>query len=186
MLPTLTTYLQHKRLQMIKEYIRGDILDLGCGLATLLDVHSAHIDNYYGVDCDTGLIRQLRAKYPKEHFLIRDLDRDSLNFKNKFDVILMVALIEHIYNQKHILEEAINCLALNGKIVITTPTPFGNDIVHFLGSKYGLFSKDAADDHIVIYNRNRFQIMSNDMGLRISKYQTFEFRCNQLVVLQKK
>lgn len=74
-----------------------------------------------------------------------------------------------------------------GKIIITTPTPFGNDWVLKYGSALGLFSSQAGHgDHIVVYNKDRFRVLANELGLKIEKYKTFELRCNQLVVLSKK
>ena len=72
----------------------------------------------------------------------RNLGKDPLDLDRKFDVVLMVALIEQI----------IDHLKPGGKIVITTPTMFGNDIVHRIGAKFGLFSKSAVDDYVVTIN----------------------------------
>lgn len=72
-----------------------------------------------------------------------------------------------------------------GIIVITTPTPFGNDVVHFLGSALGLFYKSADDDHIVIYNRHRFKILANEIGLKLKHHEYFQVYCNQVAILEK-
>ena len=51
----------------------------------------------------------------------------------------------------------------------------------------GLFdSKAGHDDHIVVYNKDRFRVLANELGLKIVKYKTFELRCNQMIVLAKK
>ena len=55
--------------------------------------------------------------------------------------------------------------------------------MHRTGARLGLFSKVAADDHIVIYNKKRFQILASDFGLSIERYERFQFGCNQLVIL---
>ena len=72
-----------------------------------------------------------------------------------------------------------------GRLVITTPTNFGNDVVHRAGSLIGLFSKVARDDHISIFNRKRFEVFANECGLEVELYRFFQFGCNQLVILQK-
>ena len=69
-------------------------------------------------------------------------------------------------------------------IAITTPTPFVNDIVHHFGVKFGLFAQSAVDDHMVIYNKVRFRNLANEFHLKIEVYKTFQFFCNQLVVLK--
>lgn len=97
----------------------------------------------------------------------------------------MIALIEHLFNQQHIMSEVVDALNPNGIVVMTTPTPFGNDIVHRLGGNMGLFAKAAVDDHIVIYNHHRFRLMAGEVGLQIKSYRTFQFFCNQIVILEK-
>ena len=56
----------------------------------------------------------------------------------------------------------------NGRIVLTTPTVIGNDLVHRLGASVGLFSQDAQDDHIVIFNKRRFEVLANEVGLDLA------------------
>ncbi len=70
------------------------------------------------------------------------------------------------------------------RLLVTTPTPFGNDIVHRLGAAIGLFAKAAADDHIVIYNRQRFEILAKEFDLKLERYESFGFGCNQLAILR--
>ncbi len=62
----------------------------------------------------------------------------------------MIAVIEHLFNQKFVMDEVSNVLKPGGKVVVTTPTPFGNDVVHRVGATLGLFAKTAMND----WNRN--------------------------------
>ena len=112
------------------------------------------------------------------------MDREPLDLDERFDVILMIAVIEHIWNQKFLFEQIIDLLAPDGKIIITTPSPFGNDVIHLLGAAMGIFAQSAVDDHIVIYNRRRFKNLAREFNLRILKYARFQFFSNQLVVLE--
>jgi hypothetical protein len=83
------------------------------------------------------------------------------------------------------MDEIAQVLRPGGIVVITTPTPLGNDVVHRLGATLGLFSKIAVDDHIVIYNRHRFKILANEIGFKLKFYRYFQFYCNQLAILEK-
>jgi len=183
----LSDWLSKKRMMVIKKYVGGDILELGCGSAFLLRFARKRIKSYTGVEYLKESVNQLKKMYPKANFVSKDLDESKLNFKRKFDRIFLLAVIEHVYNQKHLFKELLKNLKPGGKIVLTTPTPFGNDIVHRLGSMVGLFSKEGgSDDHIVIYNKKRFEILAKDFNLKIEKYSTFQLGCNQLVVLKKR
>jgi 2-polyprenyl-3-methyl-5-hydroxy-6-metoxy-1,4-benzoquinol methylase len=181
----LSHLLHNIRNSKVKKYLKGDVLDIGCGPAYFLTLGGNQIKQYYGVDYDATLIAENKKRFPESKFFKKDLDEDTLDINHKFDVIMMIALVEHIFNQKFLFQQAKKCLKPNGIIVITTPTPFGNEYVHKLGGNIGLFSKVAVDDHIVIYNKKRFEILAKELGLKIVKYERFEFGCNQLVVLKK-
>lgn len=184
----LSPHLTRARTAVIAPYIHGDVLDLGCGsyeTAKIFKQHGDRMSYYCGIERSEESVRRLSEHYPSGHFFAKDLDHDRLELNREFDCILMIALIEHLFNQQHVMSEVANALKPGGIVVITTPTPFGNDIVHRLGAKAGLFAKSAVDDHIVIYNHHRFRIMAREVGLQLKHYRTFQFFCNQLAVLSK-
>lgn len=184
----LTPYLTRARTSRIAPYIHGDILDLGCGSsghAAIYERYGARIRHYCGIERSEESVRKLRERYPGGQFLARDLDRDPLGLDRKFDCILMIALIEHMFNQQHVMSEVAGALKDSGIVVITTPTPFGNDVVHRLGASVGLFSQAAVDDHIVIYNHHRFRLMAKEVGLQMKSYKRFQLFCNQIAVLAR-
>ena len=130
-------------------------------------------------------VSQLAGRFPGANFISRDLGRQPLAFDERFDAILLIAVIENIWNQKFLSEQVIDSLVPDGKIVVATPTPFGNDMIHPFGAVLGVFARSAVDDHIVIYNRRRFRNLAREFNLRILKYARFQFFSNQLVVLEK-
>lgn len=181
----LTERIKWQRLAKAAPYVTGDVLELGCGPALLLARYRDRIASYTGVERQRGEVNRLRKEYPGDTFLAADLDKDRPDFPHAYDTVLMLALVEHVYNQKWLFEMATGALKPGGRLVITTPTPFGNDVVHRLGAAAGLFSQEAADDHIVIYNRRRFQLVARDFGLQLEHYRRFQFGCNQLAVLRR-
>lgn len=182
----LSKWLHKTRTHVVASYVDGAVLDLGCGEdATILKIVSGKIEKFYGIDIEQSIITQLNERHPKAKFFVRNLDEDNFNLDIKFDRILLVAVIEHLFNQKHLFKEILKYLKPSGKIIITSPTYFGNDIIHRWGSSIGLFSNDSNDDHIVIYNKQRFKILAKEFNLKIEKYEKFELGCNQLVILTK-
>ncbi len=179
----LSGWLRKKRIAMVKPFVEGDVLDIGCGPAEILDDPDVVVRSYCGIDCSVKVLEANRRRFPEHQFLVADVDEDCFEIDGRFDTILMTALVEHVYNLKHLFKQVCRRLKPDGKIVVTTPTPFGNDVVHRCGARLGLFSRSAADDHICVFNRKRFQILADDFDLRIERYRTFEFGCNQLVVL---
>ena len=183
-MPLLTRFIAKQRYSQIAPYIHGDVLDLGCGYAQLLGEYDHKMNSYTGVELSPQRLDWLKENYPKAIFIQRDLDNEALDLGKKFDCVLMVALIEHLFNQKFVMENVSQVLKPGGIIVITTPTPFGNDVVHRLGVSLRLFYQEAADEHIVIYNYQRFKILARKVGLSLKYHRYFEFYCNQIAVLE--
>lgn len=170
---------------MVAPYIRGDVLDVGCGEGRLLEYCRERISSYCGIDRSRAIIDELARRYPEHRFEMADIEEGPLDLGMQFDVVAMVAVVEHVLNQKRLFEQARDALRDGGVIVVTTPTPWGNDIVHRSGAALGLFSPEAAADHCVVYNRQRFTLLASRVGLRVKAYKRFEFGCNQLVVLER-
>jgi SAM-dependent methyltransferase len=182
LLSNMLTVWRHR---VISPYVKGRVLDIGCGNALILQHNHAAIDRYVGVEFGPERIAQLSERFPSGVFISRDLDREPLALDEKFDVILLIAVIEHVWNQKFLFEQIVVLLNSGGKIVITTPTPFGNDIIHPIGAAVGLFAEAAVEDHIVIYNKQRFKNLAREFGLRLELFKRFQFFSNQLAVLSR-
>jgi SAM-dependent methyltransferase len=177
--------IRRQRTSMVEPFIRGDVLEIGCHDAATLERHKTRLGRYVGTDIDDVALARARARYPGREFLRNDIDMEPLGFSREFDVVLMVALIEHILNQRHLLQECHSALRPGGVLVLTTPTPFGNDVVHRLGASMGLFARSVANHHVVIYNKRRLSAAAAMIGFAIDRHQYFQFWCNQLVVLRK-
>ena len=165
--------------------IRGDVLDIGCQYGKFREMARAQIGRYVGIDNDSDQLNRARELHSDCQFILCDVDEALPEFDQEFDTIVMCAVIEHLFNQKRVMQSLAQALRPGGRILITTPTPFGNDIVHRLGSAIGVFSSVAQDDHIVIYNRRRFEILAREVGLELERHKLFQLGCNQLAILRK-
>lgn len=181
----LSDYLARARANIAQQYASGRVLDLGCGNAETYRLARHAISEYHGIDLDPAAINRLRAEFPEASFHVADLDEDPLPDGIQVDTVLLIALIEHIFNQKHMMREIVKCLAPSGRVVVTTPTPLGNDVVHRIGGKIGIFAGSAVRTHIVIYNRPRLEILASEFGLVLDTYKRFQLGCNQLAILKK-
>lgn len=170
---------------MVAPYIRGDVLEIGCHDAATLRTPNPALRRYVGTDIDEVALARARERYPEREFICRNIEYDDLGFREEFDNVLLVALIEHILNQRHLLEQCHRALRKGGALVVTTPTPWGNDIVHRAGAKLGLFHKSVADHHVVIYDKRRLQAAAAMIGFTLDTHRYFQVRCNQLAVLRK-
>lgn len=184
-MPLFSELLAQRRHATIARHVRGDVLDLGCGNARTFEYFGSRLSSYCGIEREAEQIDYLRERFPEAMFLCRDLDSERLDLPATYDCIVMTAIIEHLFNQRFVMEQVADALRPGGVVLATTPTPLGNDLVHKVGAAIGLFAKSAVEDHIVIYNRHRFQILAREVGLHLRYHRYFQLFCNQIAVLEK-
>ncbi|WP_413725160.1 class I SAM-dependent methyltransferase [Sodalis sp. RH16] len=175
----LSPYLRRERIRRAVPYLKGRVLDFGCGSGTL----AAHIDAdcYLGVERDT-----VSLQIAREHFSIHTFVPELSEITNKFDTVVSLAVIEHVKNPVEFLRTLAAYLDDNpaSNIIITTPHP-SVDWVHHLGASLGLFSKHASEEHEDLLDRSRLEEVGREAGLSIIDYSRFLFGANQIAVFAK-
>ena len=185
MAPLLTGLIRKQRLAMVTPYLKGDVLEVGCSDGSMLYAAGGDLGRYVGIDINEEALARAVATFPEHQFLRCNIEHEAFGFSEEFDVVLMLALIEHVFNQGHLLDQCRLALRPGGSIVLTTPTVFGNDVVHRIGQSLGLFNKAVSDEHIVIYNKTRLLAAAAKKGFELSHYRRFQLGSNQLAVLRK-
>ncbi|MEW5871897.1 MAG: methyltransferase domain-containing protein [Chloroflexota bacterium] len=180
--PLLTPFLTQQRRKAILPYVRGDILDLGCGLAQICHTLQPE-QTYIGIENPTEYVNWLRVRYPQHTFLQRDLEKEPINLDRCFETVIMGAIIEHLKEPGFLLQQIPGYLEPGGRLVITTPTPLG-DKIHRLGARLGLFSMDAVEEHQKIYDRGALTGLLAQYDFSAMHYQYFLLGGNQLLVCQ--
>lgn len=175
----LSPFLRNQRCKAAKPFLSGEILDLGCGTGILAKYISANC--YLGVDNDSISIEIANAQYP-EHIFQSNLPNNS----KKFDTIFALAVIEHVPSPKDFLITCSNYLkpTPTAKIVITTPHP-SMEKVHYFGSRIGIFSRHANEEHEELFDYKRLLSVSRSSGLSLDYYKRFLFGGNQIAVFSK-
>lgn len=182
--PLLSSYATQARLRAVLPYLRGAVLDLGCGYTRMPPLLPPGI-SYTGVDGWDEALAYDRQHYPQYDFIKRDLDHDALDLgEARFDTILMTAVLEHLHHPDHVIGEARRCLAPGGRLVMTTPSPFG-DWVHQAGSRLGLFYSEEFVGHVKIFGRRDLAELADRCGFRMVMYRRFLFQTNQLIVYEE-
>ena len=121
------------RLKYIKEIIKKNninskslnnlsLLDLGCGGGLICEPLSRLGIKVTGID----FVKE-NIKIAKDHAKKSDLrinyvyqDLENLKIKKKFDIILMLEVIEHLDDFKRIINTNMNLLKPNGKLILST------------------------------------------------------------------
>jgi SAM-dependent methyltransferase len=175
----LSPFLRRQRLNAVKPYLSGRILDVGCGSGALSMLVPA--DRYLGVERDEASLQQARLKFPNHQFVSKIPESSE-----KFDSIVSLAVIEHVSDPAQFLRELAGSLIDNpaSRLIITTPHP-SVDWIHDIGSVIGLFSKHANEEHEDLLDRGKLELAGSKAGLKLISYHRFLLGANQIVVYAK-
>jgi SAM-dependent methyltransferase len=102
------------------QWIKGDLLEVGCGEGRGIDKMLPAIKSYAAIDKIESAIAQLQAKYPEEKFVSGHLP--PLPYQdNSFDSVVSFQVIEHIQDDILFLKEILRVLRPGGVALVTTP-----------------------------------------------------------------
>ena len=102
-------------------FIRGDVLELGCGEGRGIDLINQKAKTFTAVDKIDSVITKLKAKYPMNKYIKSSFPPLSIFDDNSFDTIISFQVIEHIKNDKLFVKEIYRLLKKGGNALITTP-----------------------------------------------------------------
>lgn len=171
----LSPWLRKQRINIVCPYLRGMVLDFGCGIGMLAE--KCQPNNYFGIDFDDESLAIARRKFKAYRFAGQYPEGEQ------YDTIVLLAVIEHIKDPVQLLKELKNRLKKDGRIVLTTPHTFVEKI-HVFGAEIGLFSKHASEEHDSLIDYNRMQEIATGAGLVIFKYKRFLFGANQFFAME--
>jgi SAM-dependent methyltransferase len=103
-----------------REWIKGDLLEVGCGEGRGISWLVPYVKSYSAIDKIESAVEELRRKYPAARLTAANLpplpyDDDS------FDSVVSFQVIEHIPNDRFFLGEIRRVLRPGGVGLITTP-----------------------------------------------------------------
>lgn len=113
---------------------------------------------------------------------INELENDLKN--EKFDIILMCAVIEHLDNPESIFNFLKNYLNKNGYFFITAPSKFSKPLLEFLGFKLGIINKFLLAEHKRYYNLDAYEELATRTNLKLINFKYFECMMNTSAILK--
>jgi ubiquinone/menaquinone biosynthesis C-methylase UbiE len=108
------------------------ILDIGSGMGRTLRLLNKSDKLIIGVDVDKNLIKQSVEINKNINYVIADAAELPLKM-SAFDTIILENVIEHIKDQKGLVNEMYRVLGDGGKAVISTPNKFIYRLFMYLG-----------------------------------------------------
>jgi 2-polyprenyl-3-methyl-5-hydroxy-6-metoxy-1,4-benzoquinol methylase len=104
-----------------KDYIQGDVLEVGCGEGRGIDLLLEHARTFTAVDKIKPVIDDLQKKYPAGKFMSMNIPPLGGLADNSYDIVVSFQVIEHIQNDGLFLKEIHRVLKPGGTALITTP-----------------------------------------------------------------
>ena len=142
---------------------KGDkVLDIGCGIGNFL-VRAKENATVTGLELNEKAIEVCRLR----GFSVFNerIETHALHNAEHYDVVCLFQVLEHIYDVKPFLENAVKVLKSGGKLVIGVP----NNEPYFLGyDKY--CTLNLPPHHMGLWNAMVFERTAPLFGLKMEKY----------------
>ncbi|NOQ91313.1 MAG: methyltransferase domain-containing protein [Flavobacteriaceae bacterium] len=156
------------------------ILDIGCGTGDFLEACKNNDWKITGVEPNEGA-RNLTIK-KTEISIHTNIEEILENDSNKFDVITMWHVLEHVPNLQEYITSLKNLLRPNGVLIIAVPNYKSYDAVY-----YGKFW--AAYDvprHLWHFSQKSINLLFKDFGLELVKTLPMKFDAYYVSLLSEK
>jgi len=157
------------------------VLDVGCDDGTLFRLGHERIASGVGVDLNPpttwrgGTVERLTGPFP-----------DVLRPDDAFDVIVMLAVVEHV-DAVQLKEWARECavrLRPGGRVVITVPAPAVDTLLH-IGMRLRLLDGMEAHQHHG-FDPSSLPDVFNAAGLELMIHRRFQLGLNHLFVFRRR
>jgi len=111
---------------------------------------------------------------------------ESLPYDSEtFDVVTMMAVLEHVSHPKAVIVEIFRILKPGGRLVLTVPSNAAKPVLEFLAFRLGIVSAAEIRDHKCYYNKELLRQLLADTGLVMEAHHYFELGMNNFVVCAK-
>lgn len=129
----MNDYSVYSRLRLITNNIdlsNKTVLDVGCGNGIYSIKMSESAKKVVGVDIQqenidqANINKELYANREKVSFLVGDFNAFHCHGDEKFDIITLIEVLEHIPDEKTVLKNMYDCLTNKGNLIIFAPNKF--------------------------------------------------------------
>lgn len=185
-LEPLLAYLRARKAnELIPSSVRkGRILDIGCGSFPYFLSHTFFAEKF-AIERETP-----KTPSPDISWHSVDLNKDAhLPFEDGFfGAVTMLAVVEHLDPNVMValLRESHRVLEPGGVLVITTPTPWANELLHWM-ARLNLVSAEEIEEHVFAYTLPLLGWYFGAAGFQIDhvRFGYFELMCNMWAVARR-
>ena len=146
-----------RRVKSLKQfYIDKDILDFGCGYGDFLKSTKDLVNSCIGIELRTELVKQIKDIGIRAEKDINILEDNSL------DTIFSFHCLEHVQNQREILNLMYKKLRFDGKIIIEVP--HANDFLLHNSKEFMKFS--LWSEHLILHTYQSLKLFLEDSSFK--------------------
>jgi SAM-dependent methyltransferase len=183
--PLLEPYFRKLRFSRIFPYLKTkknfNYLDVGCGFHAFL---VKEVSKSAKISC--GIDKKIEDSEFSNIILKKHDLTKKLPFENNFfDIITMLAVIEHVEKPVFLLSEIYDKLKKDGILIMTAPSVLAKPVLEFLSFKLGIVSKEEISDHKRYFNKTKFLKLVGKTDFVFEKHEYFSFYMNNLCILRK-
>jgi len=163
--------LERVRIVKVLPFVRGRLLDLGCGFNNLVRLYSAGV----GVDV-----------YPWPGVNVLVGNSAFLPFPTgAFDTVTILAALNHIPNRRNVLLEVQRVLADDGKLILTMIGPLTGRIAHVLFVKDERTRDGLGEGERMGMTRQEVESLLRATGFVVQDSVPFELHLNRVYIAVK-
>ncbi len=179
--PILRKLRIRKVLPTIRRYSECHLLDVGCGWDyRLLKTIAPFVKTGVGIDYKVPESENGKIK------TIKMVMADTLPFNaESFDVITLLAVLEHLSDPQGMIKEIARILKKNGRLVVTVPSKAAQPVLEFLSYRLKIINADEIKDHKKYYNRDELKKMFSQTGMIMERHRYFQMGMNNFCIVKK-
>lgn len=138
------------------------ICDVGCATGAFIESVGSS-EKTYGIDISEYAIKECKKRFPsiKRNFVCKNIDTQRVAFREKFDIITMFDVIEHLNNFANFKVFINSNLKKGGYLVITTPNV--NSIPRFLNKG---FTGEMDKTHVTLFTPYTLDFFLRRLGFK--------------------
>jgi ubiquinone/menaquinone biosynthesis C-methylase UbiE len=167
-------------IKLIKEHLRGKILDIGCATGNFLSKIQKINKNLdlYGIDSSKKMIDIAKSKFKNIKFY--NLSAEDIDFpSNYFDVITIIETFHHLQDQNIVLEKISKILKQDGILLISEPN-IDNKIINLLVKFFKNFSIEKETKFLT-----KEEIIKLASNFQLKNIKTTKFLGNIFLLFKK-